>query len=380
MASVLALLLACGSLLGFWRGSSRPGMRRYLSGMELLSAGRPADAEREWRRGAREDPGDWHCYERLGEYYSALLRYEEAADCYSRAAARSSQDGTLFLRLAAVERKLGHRDQAREAARRAAALRPEDADALGLYGILLAESRKRPAALAMLRRAHSLRPRDRQYFMAMVSTELDSLEFAGVERDLAPYLRAHPDDAEACYMMAVVTNQKPRTPENLKADIAVAERALAGMPRDARAHTLLGQLYLDADRPRDALKVYMAGLKVAPYAEGVLRGLMDCYRRLGEPAQVGAVSRAYERVLARHDRISHLTHVMGFDHQNTSAGLELARLVEEDGRLTQARAYYEQLVRQAPQDSRTRQALSDFYLRMKQPELARRALQLSFVP
>src|SRR5262249_55208895 len=154
----------------------------------------------------------------------------------------------------------------------------------------------------MLRRAHALRPQDRQYFMAMVDTELDSLEFAGVERDLIPYLRAHPEDAEACYLMAVVLNQKPRTTANLKAGIAIAERALAGMPRDVRAHTLRGQFYRDAGRPREALKVYMAGLKVAPSAEGVLRGLMDCYRRLEEPAQVSAVSRVYGQVLARHDR------------------------------------------------------------------------------
>jgi Flp pilus assembly protein TadD len=107
---------------------------------------------------------------------------------------------------------------------------------------------------------------------------------------------------------------------------------------------------------------------------------MECYRRLGRSAEMAATSAELERVLARHDRIAHLTHVMGFDHHDTADGLELARLVEEDGRFSQARAYYEQLVRQAPQDARTRRALSGFYRRMGRPEKARLALEPQFVP
>jgi cytochrome c-type biogenesis protein CcmH/NrfG len=143
------------------------------------------------------------------------------------------------------------------------------------------------------------------------------------------------------------------------------------MPADARAYTLLGRLYLDSDRVQDALRVYTAGRRVAPNSEGMLRGLLDCYTRLGKTNEAASVSTTFQQVLARHDRISHLTHVMGFNHYNTTAGLELARLVEEDGRYEQARAYYEQLARQAPKDPRTRQPLLDFYARMSRRRLMR---------
>lgn len=379
-ACCLAGAFAALSLCGYVRDASRPGMRHYLRGMELLSARYPAAAEREWLRGLQEDPFEYHCYEQLADYYAALRRFPEAAECYSLACRLAPRNGSLFLRWAGAERQAGRADRARAAAQRAAELLPEDADAAGAYGLLLAESRNRPAALEMLRRAHRLRPADRRLFLAMVNTELDALELAGLECDLEPYLRAHPRDADACYLMAVVYHQKPRTPANLRTAIGFAERALDGMGTDPRPHVLLGQLYLGADRPRDALRVFKAGRRVAPYAEGLLQGLSDAYTRLGRPADAASVLRQFQIVLARHDRIAHLTHVMGFNHRDTTAGLELARLVEEDGRSTQARAYYEQLVRQAPRDPRTRRALAGFYRRSGRREQARLVLQTSFIP
>jgi tetratricopeptide (TPR) repeat protein len=377
---LLAVLGAGSYLAWFWRESSRPGMQRYLRGMELLSARYPKEAEQEWLRGITEDPTEYHCWEQLGDYYTTLRQFEQAVDCYSTACRLAPRNGSLLQRLSTVERKLGRRDRALAAARRAAELLPTDADAVGAYGILLHESRNRPAALQALRRAHRLRPDDRRYFLAMVNAAMDSLDFPAAERDLAPYLRRHPKDADACYAMAVIYNQKPRTPENLQTATDFAERALAGMPHDVRAYTLLGQLYLDADRTEDALRVYTAGRSEAPNAEGVFRGLMECYSRLNRTVELIAVTAEFEKVLARRDRIAHLTHVMGFDHKNTKAGLELARLVEEDGRIPQARAYYEQLVRQSPKEPRTRRALSGFYARLGWKEHARRALRPSFQP
>jgi tetratricopeptide (TPR) repeat protein len=362
---------AAGYLSWFWREQSRAGMRHYFKGMEYLTAHYPVQAEKEWLQGVKEDPAEYHCYEQLGDYYTEVLRPEKAAEYYAAATRRAPGNGSLFLRLAAAERKSGQADRARAAARRAFELLPNDADAAGLDGLLLAESRNRPAALAALRQAHRLRPGDRRYFIAMVNTELDSLDFAAAERDLWPYLQAHPRDADACYMMAVIDNQKPRTPQNLRTAIDFAQRALAGMPADVRAYTLLGQLYLDSDRVPDALRVYTAGRRIAPNSEGMLRGLMDCYTRLGKTNDAASVSATFQQVLARHDRISHLTHVMGFNHHNTTAGLELARLVEADGRYEQARAYYEQLASQAPNDRRTRQALLGFYARMSRRRFLR---------
>jgi cytochrome c-type biogenesis protein CcmH/NrfG len=377
---LLAISGAALSLVFTWRQEARPGMRRYLSGMERLAARQPKAAEAEWLQGIQEDPKERRCWEQLGDYYTTLRQFDRAADCYATAVRLAPRDASLHARLATAERRRGRREPARLAAARAARLAPNDAEVVGAYGILLAESRDRPAALLMLRRAHALRPADSRYLLALANTEMDSLEFAAAERRLGPYLKAHPKDADARYMMAVIQNQKPRTPENLAVALEHARLALAGMPGDPRACALVGQLYLDAGRTGDALRVYEAGRRLAPDGVGILRGLAVCYGRLGQAKEQAAVARRLEQVLARRDRIAHLTSRMGYNHQDTVSGLELARLVERDGRLTQARAYYEQLVRQAPGDARVRSALAGFYQRMGWRQKAERAREPSFVP
>src|SRR5207248_173699 len=109
---ILAGAVAALSLLGFWREQSRPGIRHYLRGMEYLTARYPLQAEGEWLIGVREDPGEYHCYEQLGDYYSEVLQPQKAIDYYAGAAKRAPGNGSLFLRLAAAERKAGRRDEA----------------------------------------------------------------------------------------------------------------------------------------------------------------------------------------------------------------------------------------------------------------------------
>src|SRR5438132_708045 len=145
-------------LFWFWREQSRPGMRYYLRGMDYLVARDPLRAEREWLSGVKEDPTEYHCYAQLGDYYSEVRHLPAAAECYAIACRLAPPNGSLFLRLAEVEKALGRADPARAAAQRASHLMPNDADAMGLYGMLLAESRNRPAALAVLRRAHAAAP------------------------------------------------------------------------------------------------------------------------------------------------------------------------------------------------------------------------------
>src|SRR5579871_2834830 len=104
--AALVLLMgaaAAGYLAWFWHEQSRPGMRHYFKGMEYLTAHYPVQAEKEWLRGVKEDPGEYHCYEQLGDYYTVLLRPGRAAQFYAAATRRAPGNGSLFLRLAAAE-------------------------------------------------------------------------------------------------------------------------------------------------------------------------------------------------------------------------------------------------------------------------------------
>jgi tetratricopeptide (TPR) repeat protein len=378
--ALLAALAALVTLLLYWRDWSRPGQVHYRRGLDLMAANDPARALDEWTKGIAADPKDPACFEMVADFYSQSRKYREAAALYEEATRLDPKNGELYSKLANTFRNLGRKQQALGAAATAAKLLPNDPDAVGRHGLLLKSEKKRPDALAALRRAEQLRPHTPLFFMALVDLEMEMLQMDQAERDLQGYLAKRPDDPEACFRMAAVFNRKPRTPENVKTAVRYAEKSLPGLRHDARPYTLLGQLYLDQNRPQEALKLYLQGHHVAPNAESLLRGLADCYTRLGRTRELAEVSAEYQAVLKRHDRIDHLTHVMSFNPKDVTSGLELARLSEEEGLLEKSKDYYEQLVRQAPGEARTRKALSGFYRRVGRPDLATRALEPGFMP
>ncbi|MBV9851725.1 MAG: tetratricopeptide repeat protein [Armatimonadetes bacterium] len=378
--AIAALIVALGYGGWSWHEYERPGRVHERRGVEDAAAGRFHEAERQWRQGVREDPTFPGCYEHLGDLYQQVRDYPDAAADFQAAARLNPRDGTLFLRLARAQQSAGDLPAAAASAQRAAQLRPDDGEALGLYGMLEGKGKHMPQALAALRRARQLRPDDRDDLLALVNLEMDVPDMDAAERDLTPWLKAHPDDAEACYFMAVIYNQKPRTPDNLQAGIGYAERALAGMARDPRPYALLGQLYLDVNRPQDALRTFQIAAQLLPNDEGVLHGLVGCYTRLGQSRQAAAAAARLQTETARHDRIAHLQEVMRFNHADVASGLELARLEEEDGDLRQAQQYYVALVQTASRDPRTHAALAAFLRRIGRPELAKQAARLDFTP
>ncbi|HET6382125.1 MAG TPA: tetratricopeptide repeat protein [Armatimonadota bacterium] len=357
----IALLAALAFLGWFWGAWRRPGMRHYLQGMTLLSHGNSRAAEQEWIDGVEQDPNDYHCYAELGDYYAQLRLYDNAAACYHAACDHRPRDGNLRLRWAEAEQKSGHLDLAATAASQAYRLLPNDAKAAGLYGLIETEAKRPNLAVPALRRAYQLRPTDLLLFHKLISDEMDVLDFRAAEADLAPYLRMHPVDAQACLWMAQIDSHKPLTRANLSEGIKFARRALTGLPTSIPACTTLGELYLNANQPADALAAYQAGQKIDPNSEAILRGLSNCYVRMGKTADLARVSAHFQRVLTRHDRITTLQRMLDADPHDIPHALELARLVNEDGRYALARDYYARLAHAAPNDPRVRRALTTFY-------------------
>ncbi|HET6382122.1 MAG TPA: tetratricopeptide repeat protein [Armatimonadota bacterium] len=378
--SLLLVISAAIYFFSFWRAWNRPGMKYYLKGMDYMSAHQPAQAEVEWIKGAEADPEDYHCFEELGDYYSSVLRTQEAAACYDRAVTLHPTDGRLYLRLAGAHQALGDFKGAARAASSAVALLPDDSDAVGLYGILEAKIKDRSKAVAALKRACALAPKNGHYRLALALAEMDALEIQAAEPDLRLYLSDHPGDPEASYYMCVIYNQKPRTPENIRTAIGFAKTAIAGRPKDIRGYLALGQLYLDAGKPRLALNSFLESAKIQPNSEGALNGIEDSYTRLGLTRQRLAAAQALQDVVTRHDEIAHLKHVMGYNHFDTAAGLQLAALEDQDGNEKQAITYYEQLILQAPHDMRPRRGLSAVYKKIGEPRLAAIALRVDMLP
>lgn len=364
----------------YWHLYTRPGVSHDRAATEALAAQRPADAEQEWLQGIKEDPTSPVCFVHLGDFYMAQKRYPDAVVQYTAASRLLPQDGDLFLKLTRADLAVGDKTSAAGAAKRAAQLRPNDADAWGLYGLITEQLFDTSASLTALRRAHALRPSDRDYLIELVRTEANNIDLPQAERDLAPFLQAHPDDPMANHLMAYLYEQKPRTPEVLQTALAYELKAFAGMPGDMRVCLGLGDLYLDMGRNADALRTFQEGLKSNPRSEEMLHGLVTSYTRLGQTKQAASVAARLQSLTTLHQRITHLQEVIKGNPANVAASLEWGRLQEQDGNEAAAHALYVSLVRRLPQDPRPRRALADFFLRHDRPRLAHQALDSAVVP
>ncbi len=380
MVCLLIVLVACGFLWHSWRQDNRPGRIHLRRGEEFAAAHAYPQAEKEWLLGIKEDPTFPDSYVQIGDLCAQAQRWPQAEKCYTTALKYAPKDGSVWLKLAGVEQQSDRNLQAQAAARRATQLLPNSMDAARLYGVLAASNQDYPNAVASLRRAHQMNPNDRVAVLALTQTEMDASDMRGAERDVALYLRSHPEDPFACYLMAIIDNEKPQTPDTLRQGIDLAQHALPGMTGDSRIYVLLGQLYLRSHRPMDALRIYQQGIHRFPNNKQIMNGLMDGFRAVGDTQAVAYMGEQLQKATERHDRIEHLKDVMGFNPHNISAGLELARLEEEDSNTQLAQATYFMLVHTAPQDPRPRAALAAFYLRLGRPDLAKQAAKPNFVP
>ena len=360
LALVLGLvtLLALGFAAWSWHQSSRPGAVHLQAGLDALATHNDAGAEQEWRAGTQQDPSFPDDYAQLGDLYLGQQRFPEAAAQYQAAAKLSPRDGTLFLRLTRAQLGAHKPVEALDAARKAMALRPDDPDAAGVCGMIAVKLQNRPVALTALRRAHQLKPDDGDWTLELARQEMNALDMTGSERELTAYLKTHPDDGEANRLMALLYKQKPPTPANVRAGLALAERACRLMPDSPDAFLLLGQLYLSADQIPEALKAFQTAQSLHPDAAEILSGLVTCYSRLHDTARAAQAAATLQTMNAQSDRIEHLKTTLGLRPTDVAVRLELARLEEDSGDVPAAQDNYAQAEHQAPDDPRVRAALA----------------------
>lgn len=372
-------LLALGYLGWFWWQWQRPGMRYYVAGMRDMAAHKPFLAEREWLIGIERDPKFWGCYEQLGLFYGEIFRYPQATYFLKKAAELNPNNGELQLELARAAHQEGRMDIAEVAAQRAMQLLPNNPEAVGGYGMIEAELKNREKAIWALRRAYRLK-KDSHFLIALVANEMDDLQLDRAEQDLAPYLQKHLNDPNACYLMGVLYEHKPRTPYNLRKAMAYAILAGKGMPNDVRPYNLLGRLLLEAGFPHKALRVFLMGSTVAPTDNGILNGLLECYRRLGEKDKARSVAAQYQKVLLWRNNVDQLIHRLQFNPHDVEAGLALAHTEELLADYQKALKYYELMVEQDPSNKKARAALIDFCKRHRLNRLAKRVANPNYVP
>lgn len=378
--TLLGGLAATAYGIWFWKQYNRPGMVHYRRGLDAATAGRALQAQQEWLEGVRQDPTFPRCYSELGNLYMAAQRPKTAAGYYDQAARLAPTSASLWFRLAYADLKAGELLAALSAAEQSARLRPNDANSVGIYGLILTKLGRHAQSVAQLRRAHQLDPADRDYLIELVASEMDGQDMTAAERDLAPFLQAHPQDPQACYLMAYLLNHTPHASQTLNVALDYALRAQAGAPGTASVYALLGQIYSALGRDDEAQRSYEAGAHLDQSNVSILQGLVNLYSRKGRKREAARAAETLQAVNARHLRMTHLEDQLRISRSNVAAGLELARLEEEDGHPDHALSYLSLLVHDNPPDPRPRKALAAFLQRNGPSDLAPQAPKQDFVP
>lgn len=377
---LIVIVGAAGFSGWYWHQQERPGRVEELRGVEAAAAGHFAIAEQDWETGIQKDPTFPGCYQRLGDLYLALHDYPDAVTNYTQASRLQPQNGSIFKQLALAQIANGNNQAAFPAAKRAYELLPQDANAAAAYGALADQQLDVGDAYPALKRAHQLAPNDLHVTLNLAKTEMDMLNMNAAEKHLASYLRTLPNDPLACYLMAVIYNQKPRTPANLHTALMYAQRAYTSGQYPDNLYTLLGQLELDAGQPAAAKSICLQGLQKEPTDRQLLNILIACNARQGHMAQAAQLSARLQTLMLQQNQIDHLQHVVKFNPANLSAGLQLAALEDAIGDPQAAEQDYALMIRKAPQNMIIRRAAAAFLRRTNRPMMAQQVMNLHFVP
>jgi len=299
----VAIVAAGASIYMTSRQDTRPGQTAYQKGTAALNASNVGEAERDFLDGIHSDPDFGPCYVGLGEIYAARKDFKSARDAYTHASKLLPDDGKVWFVLSTIENTLQNMPAAEAAATKAAKLLPNDPDVQGQLATVENKIGHADVAYDAYRRAHALQPSSPEYLITMSRFGLvtphatDQLPYQ--EKELSTYLAGNPTDADAAKVMAETEERLPPTPERLASGIKWALLAQEANPKDAEVDVDLGQLYLSAGKPADALKAYKVADRLKPNSEQTMHAMAVCYLKTGEAAKAAEMAKRIQQLPAK---------------------------------------------------------------------------------
>ena len=184
----------------------------YDLGNLYAALGRPADAERQYRRALEIDDQLIAAKANLAMLVGAQGRLAEAEALLRQAHAAQPRDATISFDLGLLLAEQGQLDEAERMLRAALEADPQLAPAA--YNLAVMVGERRPAeAVALARKAAALRPDVPRYATTLAFYQVRSDDLGGAADTLEALIRAHPDHAEAYALLADVYARQGRDAE-----------------------------------------------------------------------------------------------------------------------------------------------------------------------
>lgn len=168
---------------------------------------------------------------------------------------------------------------------------PDDAELHFARGVLLCQFGKVDDAFADFDTANRLDPRLSFVGVAQGIAQSQSHHSAAALARFREQVKQHPGDALACYLLAEALSQEGKsegTPEFLEA-VQAARRAIRLDPKRVEAYDLLASMYLEADKPQQAISASRDALAINPKDPQALYHLVMALRKTDQKEQLPAL-------------------------------------------------------------------------------------------
>jgi tetratricopeptide (TPR) repeat protein len=238
----------------------------------------PQLAEREFRSALKEAPADRNANYNLGVILLEGGRARDAIDCFRRI--QPPDTGTLF-GLAQAYLNSGQTEQGLRIVKLLSEHGRDDVRVQFTLGILLASKKQYQAAESELEAADALAPGTFEILYNLGEAYLRDGKNAKAERTLRRAAQIRPDSAETLYLLA-----QAETAEGNDVDALlqlVRARHLA--PQNTDVIFLMARLSMQQAYFEDAIALLDEGLKIAPQQASLHAALGECYLQAGKPSQ-----------------------------------------------------------------------------------------------
>ena len=251
-------------------------------------AGRPAEAERIYRRILERDPRHADSLHLLGVIANQAGRRDAALEMIRNAIAVNPEEPSYHSNLGTVLQAAGKLDEAAACYARALALQPGWAEVHSNLGNILQAQGKLDAAVACQERALTLKPEFAEAWSNLGNTRHAQGKYREAVACFERALALKPDFADAHNNLGSALAAQDRIEDAM----ACYQRALVLKPEFASAYNNLGNAFLMQDRLADAMAHYESALVLKPDYADPHYNLGRIYKEQGK----------FEMAMAHYDR------------------------------------------------------------------------------
>ena len=321
----------------------------------LDQAGRPGDAENEWRIYLKTHPQSAEAYASLGLLEARQEKYKEAISLYSKALALDPHMAGIRLNLGLAYFKSGAMKEAIEAFTPLLKTFPADSPdyirVTTLIGLAHYSVGEYEAAIPFLRKAANSDPQNIMYRFSLAQSCLGAKQYQCVLDTYHELLKLNAESAAADMLAGQAYDEM----KNTAGAIEQFRAAVKADPKWPNAHFGLGYLLWTQNQCNEASKEFQAELENVPGNAQALTFLADCKIQLGES----------------NDALPLVEQAVKIDPGIARAHMDLGIIYQEKGQLEDALRALTTAVKLMPQDANIHWRLARLYQAMGRKEEAR---------